>query len=112
MNVEISKTRRVHKSEDHDTYIGRGPNGNHILNSSINELGWLGNPYTVEQYGREKCIELFKNDLDSLCEYYPVLRAKLLDMYGERLGCWCQDGESCHGDVLVSKINELYWESL
>ncbi|RQG93091.1 DUF4326 domain-containing protein [Natrarchaeobius halalkaliphilus] len=106
-------TERVHKSEPHDVYIGRGQNGETNMGGvPIGVTGWLGNPYKESHYGREKCIELFERDLGWMVEGNPVFRAKLVSLYGKTLGCYCFDHQECHGDVIVSKINELYLESL
>lgn len=74
----------------YDVYIGRG---------SI----W-GNPYTVEEYGREKCIEMYRPYMINRLETEPGLLDELLALDGKRLGCFCKP-KPCHGDVLVELIN-------
>lgn len=106
-------TKRVHKSKPHDVYIGRSRNGEgNMGNTPIGEPGFLGNPYKESHYGREKCIELFERDLGWMIDADPIFKAKLVSLYGKTLGCYCFDHQECHGDILVSKINELYMESL
>ena len=66
-------------------YIGRG-------NSRANRKAskWA-NPFKVEKYGREGCIESgLIDDIDELD--------------GKVLGCWCKP-KSCHGDVLIRVLN-------
>lgn len=73
----------------YDVYIGRG---------SI----W-GNPFTVQEHGRDRCIQLYKEYIiERLCNE-PELVQQLLSLRGKRLGCFCKP-QACHGDVLV----ELY----
>ena len=86
------KTTVVHcKKDPYDVYIGR---------PSI----W-GNPFThkpdttaqVTVSTREHAIQLYeKHLLDS-----PELLAKLPELKGKVLGCWCKPN-ACHGDVLAA----------
>lgn len=86
-----------------DVYIGRGSP--------------LGNPFTVEQYGRDRCIELYREWLldkienkdtqiiDYLNKIYLVSRHRQV-----KLGCYCKP-KSCHGDVIKeiidTKVHEM-----
>ncbi len=79
-----------YKSE-FDVYIGRGSR-------------W-GNPYTVEEHGREKAIELFRGYIIQALETEPGLLAELMKLDGKRLGCFCKP-QACHGDVLVELIEK------
>lgn len=54
------------------------------------------NPFKVDKYGREGCIEQYRQYILSnkeLMQEVPGLKGKVL-------GCWCQP-EGCHGDVLA-----------
>lgn len=79
--------------ESYDVYIGRG---------SI----W-GNPYTVEQYGRDECIEMYRKYISKRLLNEPNLSVELRKLIGKRLGCFCKP-KPCHGDVLIEMINLLY----
>ena len=70
------------KKDPYDVYIGRPSK-------------W-GNPFTVEKYGRNKAIELYREWILS----QPEILAKLGEIRGKRLGCWCKP-KSCHGDILA-----------
>ncbi len=77
-------TRVVHfKRESCQVYIGRP--------------GIWGNPYTIGRDGnRDEVIALYERHLlDS-----PELLAKLPQLKGMVLGCWCKP-KACHGDVLA-----------
>jgi len=83
------KTKVVNKyHEEYDIYIGRG---------SI----W-GNPFVIGIDGdREEVIKKYR-------EYImrsPDLLAALPKLKGKTLGCFCKP-KSCHGDILVSLIEE------
>lgn len=58
------------------------------------------NKYSVKKYGRDRCLELYKE--------YVLQNKKLMDslneLEGKVLGCWCSP-ERCHGDILVELIN-------
>lgn len=79
---------------ERNIYIGRG---------SI----W-GNPYSHEEHSaaeeivatREEAIEKYRAYILSR----PDLMARLEELEGKRLGCWCKP-KSCHGEVLL----ELLW---
>jgi Domain of unknown function (DUF4326) len=65
--------------------------------------GKWGNPFTVEEYGREAAIQhykdwLAKKDATELREYLAPLR-------GKNLACWCRLDEACHADVLLELAN-------
>jgi hypothetical protein len=60
-----------------------------------------GNPFPVEKYGRNKCIELYHEYLlDNPDKLQEVLKLK-----HKVLGCWCKP-ERCHGDVILELIKK------
>ena len=108
---------RVHKSDPHDVYVGRGYDhlnlAKAVKENRYGDRGWLGNPYPVEGYGRERCVELYERDLEWLLESEPKLKWALIGLYGKSLACHCfLHQEPCHGDILVAKVNELYWKEM
>lgn len=78
--------------EPYDVYIGRGSE-------------W-GNPFSVEEYGRERCIALFEEYFRARLKKSPSLRLKLKKLKGKTLGCFCKP-KPCHGDVLIKLAGEL-----
>ncbi len=88
MQVLKIKTRVVHcKKSDYDVYIGRPSE--------------FGNPFEIGKDGtRAEVIAKYKEYLLAS----PVLMAKLKDLKGKRLGCWCYP-LPCHGDVIVELIH-------
>ena len=71
------KTRVVHcKKSAYTVYIGRG------RCPLTGELSIWGNPFTVERYGRGKCIELHKKWIQT----QPHLMVALPELKGEVLG--------------------------
>lgn len=77
--------------EPYDVYIGRG---------SV----W-GNPYTVQAYGRELCIQMYEQYIRLRLHQEPDLYLQLLALKGKRLGCFCKP-KACHGDILIKLIQE------
>jgi hypothetical protein len=61
-----------------------------------------GNPYSIEEYGREQAIEMYEQRLLANHE----LRAQLPSLTGRRLACYCKLDEPCHADVLARLANE------
>lgn len=85
-------TRVVNKyREKYDVYIGRG--------------SMWGNPYTVEAYGRDKCIAMYERDIRAGIQQDSRLLDEIMKLEGKTLGCFCKP-QACHGDVLVKIINE------
>lgn len=85
-------------------YIGRGrmPDNCHY-NSN------LGNPFTVERFGRIKCIKLFDTYLEDemLQDLVNLIRTKHKEGINEfMLMCWCVPHE-CHGSVIRKRLFEL-----
>jgi len=80
----MARTRVVHcKREPYDVYIGRpGP--------------W-GNPFVIgRDGGRAEVIRKY----EAWLLRQPQLLARLGDLRGKVLGCWCAP-LPCHGDVLA-----------
>ena len=91
-----------------DVYIGRD-HGQHK-----NE-GW-GNPFPLpsnyndfdeddQKYARRRSLEQYKDHIRK----QPQLMARLPELRGKRLGCWCHP-EACHGDVLIELVDECLHE--
>ncbi len=75
-------TSVVHmRREPYDVYIGRPSK-------------W-GNPFTVEEHGRENAIVKYRHWL-----YASGLIKDIGELKGKVLGCWCKP-KPCHGDVLA-----------
>lgn len=76
------------KKAPYDIYIGRpGP--------------W-GNPFTVEEHGRDGCIDKYEEWIMT----QPQLLMRLPELRGKILGCWCGPGKRCHGDILIKLAEE------
>jgi RNA polymerase sigma factor (sigma-70 family) len=64
-----------------------------------------GNPFQIGRDGdRERVIQMYETHI----RRRPDLLAALPKLAGKRLGCYCKP-ESCHGDVLVKLLRELFW---
>lgn len=102
--------KRVHLSERYDHY-GESTEemnlGVAVSEGRIGEKGWLGNPNSVTDYGRERSIELFKRDLQWCLETSPILRAKFKCMKGEKIAANVPDHMDSHVDVIVKTINKM-----
>lgn len=80
----------------------------------------LGNPFIVGTHGTaEACVARFRDLLTGLVRMYPVpcpayldqvaakdrILARLSELRGKNLACWCKPGEACHADVLLEMAN-------
>jgi hypothetical protein len=68
-------------------------------------FGWAGNPFSVEQYGRERCIELHKEYFLKRVEEDEKFREAVLALKGLKLGCFCKP-QACHGDTIKEWLDE------
>jgi hypothetical protein len=106
------QTRVGHcKRDSTDVYIGRGRGGRDMLNTPIGTRGWLGNPHTVDDHGREGSIERFRKAFEYRLENDEEFRRAVARLAGKRLGCWCQtldsDAPACHGEVIAEHADRL-----
>lgn len=78
-----------------DVYIGRD-----FL--EFKGIGW-GNPFKIEPGCGWKCV---LEKYEAYVRSRPDLMARLPELKGKALGCWCKPRKHCHGDVLVKLVNE------
>jgi hypothetical protein len=99
------------KRDETDVYIGRGPGGRDMLSTPVGKRGWLGNPHTVDDHGREGCIDRFRKAFEHRIENDETFRNAVRQLHGQTLGCWCQgvddDGPACHGEVIAEWADRL-----
>lgn len=96
-------TTVVHcKREKYDIYIGRG-----------NNCIW-GNPFTHKEGTLAKFkVASIKEAIEKYEKWImnqPDLLAKIPELKGKVLGCWCKDKKGngrCHGDVLARLANSI-----
>ena len=68
-------------------YVGRGSK--------------YGNPYSVERYGIDEALRLYRIYLE---EELREGRLDLSPLVGKDLACWCSLSEDCHADILLEKL--------
>lgn len=94
---QIRVTNKFHCDDPKAIYIGRGSP--------------LGNPYTVEQYGRDEAIARYATWLnDRIRDQTPSVINALdqivyasLEPGGVKLKCFCTP-KRCHGDVIAALV--------
>ena len=80
------------RKEAFEVYIGRAGKG---------EDGYFGNPYRGD---REQAVEQFRAYFLRRVARDPVFRARVLELRGKTLGCFCKP-LACHGDVIVEWLD-------
>lgn len=70
------------------------------------ENGCFGNPFPLKIYGRDKCIELYKDYFLKRVESDPAFREAVLSLKGKRLGCFCVPFR-CHGEVIKEWLDHI-----
>ena len=82
----------------YDVYIGRAGKG---------QDGYFGNPFPLKPgEPRGANIERYKEYFDNKIVNDPIFKARILELKGKTLGCFCKPN-SCHGDVIVEYLNNL-----
>jgi hypothetical protein len=80
-----------------DVYIGRAGHG---------ESGYYGNPFPEKEgFSRADSIAAFKRYFEARVEEDEQFRARVLELAGKRLACFCAP-KRCHGDVIAKWVNE------
>lgn len=112
-----TNTRVGHCKQDAtDVYVGRGPNGRDMLSvAKPGNRGWLGNPFALEQYSRERSIALFREAFEGKLGRDDAFREAVRELSGKTLGCWCQqvdeDEPACHAEVVAEWADRLAGDS-
>ena len=60
-----------------------------------------GNPFSVEEHGRDQAIELYERWLEEQLRNDPDF---LEPLRGYNLGCFCALDVACHADVILRKL--------
>jgi hypothetical protein len=94
----------IQNGEAYDVYIGRPAPWKGLPGSPWqNPFRWKGNPpaqWKVKD--REEALAKY----ESWLRKQPHLLAKLPELEGKRLGCWCSP-EPCHGHILAKLLQEF-----
>lgn len=102
-SLPISKR---HQSTAKSVYIGRGPNGRHLLNTAVGEVGWLGNPFPIPKFSREECIDLYRKAFLARIARDPAFREAVLALKdADELRCYCHP-LPCHGDPICEWLEQ------
>ncbi len=86
-----------------NVYIGR--RGRIFINKEIYvyQGSIWSNPYRTKFYGLEKCLEMYEEYIKCLIKESKCDINMLKD---KNLGCFCNEDEKCHADILIKILNE------
>jgi hypothetical protein len=103
-NRKTGPHRRFHEWADRagfSLYIGREVRDRRTGQIRFEESDWH-NPHTVEEHGRDDSLRLYEEQhLRNSLE----LRARIPELQGKALCCWCAPKHACHGHVLARLAN-------
>lgn len=101
------KTKVVNvRKEPYDVYIGRpGSKPSSAFGLPVMKFR-LGNPFPVRIYGREVCLEKYREFFYRTLESNPEFKAFIHSLKGKTLGCFCKPS-NCHGDIIADYLNNL-----
>lgn len=60
-----------------------------------------------EKMTRDDVLRLYKAHLEEEIRLGKITKEEILALKGKTLGCWCENGDPCHGDIIVAMIKEL-----
>lgn len=96
----MKKCKRVHhRKEDYDIMVDRSSK-------------W-GSPFSTKIESKAKYIVATRKEaIDKHKEWLlngegKYLLEDLHELKGKTLGCWCNDNQRCHADIIVSLVNDL-----
>ncbi len=83
----------------YDKYIGRAGDG---------ESGYFGNPFKLAHESlRTEVLAKYRKYFYERIERDKFFKARVLDLRGQRLGCFCHP-QMCHGDVIAEYVNNHF----
>jgi hypothetical protein len=85
-----TKVVNLKSGDAYDVYIGR-PSP-------------FGNPYSVNMYGREKALDLYRSYFALQLLSDSEFRERVHALKGKTLGCFCKPLD-CHGDIIAEYVN-------
>ena len=98
LNIEGVTNALEWSAQERSLYIGRAMR---YVPGATKTSRWA-NPFSVEQYGRDKCLKMFEAHVRANKD---GLWDALEEIDGKELGCWCCP-EPCHGNVLIKLLAE------
>lgn len=64
-----------------------------------------GNPYSIEDHGRDHALSLYRNDLENSWAGWAIYNRIREELAGKNLACWCPLDLACHADILLELAN-------
>ena len=95
--------------QGYDVYAGSPQDGVSPEGIAPGQYGFLGNPFEDSCDPEERLSRYREYFLDRV-RADRRFRLAVLAIRGKRLGCFCEDGESCHADV-ISEWLEVHREA-
>lgn len=98
------------RKEKCDVKIGRNGKGDV---APIPEAGCFGNPYRVDEYGRDGSLVLYQDYFNKRIEEDGEFREAIRGLKGQKLGCFCKPVEGfngklmCHGQIIAAWLDEV-----
>ena len=85
-------------SKENHIYIGRNMS---VYVKGATKSKWC-NPFSTKKYGRDKCLELYKEYIKN----NKQLMSELNELKNKTLGCWCSPNK-CHGEILLELLEKI-----
>lgn len=95
----VTRTVNIYR-EGYDVYVGSPKPGVNPRDVAPGQYGFLGNPY-ADLLDEEERTSLYREYFLQRVKDDRRFRLAVLAIRGRRLGCFCEEGESCHADVIA-----------
>ena len=93
----MTKVVNLYKDK-YTVYIGR---------PSKSKPSIFGNPFEIGKDGtREEVLRKFNRYFFRRIECDPEFKKRVLELYGETLGCFCKP-QNCHGDIIATYVDNV-----
>ena len=92
-----SKKKRSEKSKKYMRVVARRAKGY----KAVHRPSRWGNPFSVEEYGREQSLRLYEQWLDEKLRDDPDF---LEPLRCHKLGCFCSLDVPCHADIILRRL--------
>lgn len=66
----------------------------------------FANPFKLTEYTLDECLRLYEQHLDKILKNKKTLSLFLDLNNATEIGCFCEPGQKCHRDIIISKLQE------
>ncbi len=96
----LMNVKRIQRKGYYDWSWSKNPNA-----VAVHRPTKWGNPYRLSEYSLDECLRLYEIWLREKLKVNPDF---LKPLVGKDLVCYCSPYRSCHADILIKYVKEIY----